>query len=39
MAIKETYKDRLYSDEDVAGLTNILNLDPDVNVRRVPIFI
>ena len=32
--IKETYQDRLYSDEDVAGLTNILNLDPDVNVKR-----
>ena len=34
MAIKETYLDRLLTDEEAAGLPNILNLDPDVNVRR-----
>ena len=30
----ETYLDRLLTDEQVAGLPHILNLDPDVNVRR-----
>jgi hypothetical protein len=34
MAIKETFRDRLLTDEEAAGLPNILNLDPDVNVRR-----
>ena len=32
--IKETFRDRLLTDEEAAGLPNILNLDPDVNVRR-----
>ena len=34
MAIEETFQDRLLTDEEAAGLPNILNLDPDVNVRR-----
>ena len=32
--IKETYLDRLLTDEEAVGLPNILNLDPDVNVKR-----
>ena len=34
MAIEETFQDRLLTDEEAAGLPNILNLDPDVNVKR-----
>ena len=37
MAIPEndqTYLDRLLTDEQAVGLPHILNLDPDVNVRR-----
>ena len=30
----ETYLDRLLTSEQAAGLPHILNLDPDVNVRR-----
>ena len=30
----ETYLDRLLTDEQAVGLPHILNLDPDVNVRR-----
>ena len=29
----DTYLDRIFSDEDVAGELNILSLDPDANVR------
>ena len=29
----DTYLDRIFSDEDVAGEPNILSLDPDANVR------
>ena len=33
-ANKETYLDRLLTDEQAVGLPHILNLDPDVNVKR-----
>ena len=31
--VQDTYLDRILGDVDVAGETNILNLDPDANVR------
>ena len=31
--VQDAYLDRILSNEDVAGETNILNIDPDANVR------
>ena len=31
--VQDTYLDRILSDVDVAGEPNILNIDPDANVR------
>jgi len=31
--VQDTYLDRILTDEDVAGQSNILNLDPDANVK------